>query len=128
MREHTSTSSITMGLYPQVADRGQALMFKPLVRHPGLGRQGLRQMPVTFAAKRCEHRLALTRLKLSQVAELGTHQAALSGNDRWESCGSTHKGWALGWRAVPGAGGGPLAQRFAAAPSVGRPRQADNRV
>ena len=34
-------------------------------------------MPVTFAAKRCENRLALTRPKRQQVADLGTHSAPL---------------------------------------------------
>ena len=58
--EHTMTSGIAVGTHPKRTDGYQALAFQPIIRHPGLCRQGLRQVPVAFAANRRQNRLTLT--------------------------------------------------------------------
>ena len=59
--EHTMTSGITVGTHPQRTHGYQALTRQPVIRHPGLRCQGLRQVPVTFATERGQNRLTLTR-------------------------------------------------------------------
>ena len=66
-----------MGHHPQIADTDQPLAFQPLIRHPGLGRQRPRQVPVAFAAERREDRVAFVRPQGEQVADLGAHVAPL---------------------------------------------------
>ena len=76
--EHTTISGITMGLQPQIADRKQTLASKPRIGHPGLGRQGLRQMPVGLATDRCQDRLTSTGSQSQQVPSLGPCPTPLS--------------------------------------------------
>jgi hypothetical protein len=55
--EHTMTLGIAVGTHPKRTDGYQALAFQPIIRHPGLCRQGLRQVPVAFAANRRQNRM-----------------------------------------------------------------------
>lgn len=71
------TSGITVGTHPKRTDGYQALAFQPIIRHPGLCRQGLRQVPVAFAADRRQNRLTLTRPQRQKIADLGAHPAPL---------------------------------------------------
>ncbi len=75
--EHTKVSNIAMSFHPQIADADQPLALKPFVRHPGLGRQGLRQVPVALATDRCEDGLAPAGPQRAQVADLGACPAPL---------------------------------------------------
>ena len=59
--EHTTISGIAMRLEPQVTHGYQALALQPGIRHPRLGGQGLRQVPVTLGAQRRQNRLAFAR-------------------------------------------------------------------
>ncbi len=64
-----------MSFHPQIADADQPLALKPFVRHPGLGRQGLRQVPVALATERGEDRLTATGPQSEQVADLRAREA-----------------------------------------------------
>ena len=66
-----------MGLDPQLADRYEPLAFKPLVGHPGLGGQGLGQMPVAFATDCRQDRLPFARPQGQQIPNLGARVAPL---------------------------------------------------
>ena len=66
-----------MSLNPQITNRNKALGSKPLVCHPGLCSQGLRQVPVALTRQRRQNRLFLTRSKRKQVFHLGTYLAPL---------------------------------------------------
>ena len=71
------TSGITVGTHPKRTDGYQALAFQPNIRHPGLCRQDLRQLPVALAADRRENCLTLTRAQRQKIADLGAHPAPL---------------------------------------------------
>ncbi len=60
-----------MGFQPQLTDRYQTLASKPLIGHPGLGCQGLGQMPVAFATDGGQDSLAPTGSQGEQVADFG---------------------------------------------------------
>ena len=71
------TSGIAVGTHPKRTDGYQALAFQPIIRHPGSCRQGLRQVPVAFAANRRQNRLTLTRPQCQKITDLGAHPAPL---------------------------------------------------
>jgi hypothetical protein len=75
--EHTMTSGIAVGTHPKRTDGYQALAFQPIIRHPGLCRQGLRQVPVALAANRRQNRLTLTGPQRQKIADFGAHPAPL---------------------------------------------------
>ncbi len=67
------TSGIAVGAHPKPANGYQALAFQPIIRHPGLGRQGLREVPVALAADRREDCLTFTRAQCQKIADFGAH-------------------------------------------------------
>ena len=73
--EHTIVSSIAMGFHPTVADANEPLALKPFVRHPGLGCQGFRQVPVALATDRREDGLAFAGPQGEKVADLRARKA-----------------------------------------------------
>jgi hypothetical protein len=75
--EHTMTSGIAVGAHPKRTNGYQALAFQPIIRHPGLCRQCLRQVPVAFAADRRQNRLTLTGPQRQKIADFGAHPAPL---------------------------------------------------
>ncbi len=62
-----------MGLHPQIMDGYQPLASKPGIRHPGLCREGSRQMPVAFATERSQDCLTFARPQCQEMADLGYH-------------------------------------------------------
>ncbi len=71
------TSGIAVGTHPKRTSGYQALVFQPIIRHPGLCRQGLREVPVALAADRREDCLTFTRAQRQKIADLGAHPAPL---------------------------------------------------
>ena len=65
-------SRVPVGFHPQVSDREEPLFSQPLVRHPGLGRQRPRQMPVALAAQPCENRVVPACSEFQEVADAST--------------------------------------------------------
>ena len=53
------TSGIAVGTHPERTNGYQATAGQPSIRHPGLCRQCLRQVPVAFAADRREDCLTI---------------------------------------------------------------------
>ena len=78
-REHTRLSGVAMGLHPHVADREQALVFEPAVRHFGLSGQGSRKMLTPPP----EHSV----LPLSAEHRTVTERAGISGFSQKEPTG-----------------------------------------
>ena len=71
------TSGIAVGTHPKCTYGYQALASQPVIRRPGLGGQGLRQVPVAFAAERRQNRLTLTRPQRQKIADFDAHPAPL---------------------------------------------------
>jgi len=63
------TSGIAVGTQPERTDGYQAMAFQPIIRHPGLCRQGLREVPVAFAAKRREDCLTFICAQRQKIAD-----------------------------------------------------------
>ena len=66
-----------MRLEPQVTHGYQALALQPGIRHPRLGGQGLRQVPVALGAQRRQNRLAFARTQGQEMTDFGAHPAPL---------------------------------------------------
>lgn len=75
--EHTTPSGIALGFHPRVADAGQPLALQPLIRHPGLRRLRLRQVPIALRTHGREDRLLLPDAQRQQVVNLGARLAPL---------------------------------------------------
>jgi hypothetical protein len=75
--EQTMTSGIAVGTHPKRTGGYQAPAFQPIIRHPGLCRQGLRQVPVVLAANRRQNRLTLTGPQRQKIANFGAPPAPL---------------------------------------------------
>src|SRR5262249_23271235 len=72
-----TSSGVAVSLHPKLTNTNQPLLLQPRVRHPYLGGQRARQVPIAFAAERRANRAAQVRAQRQQVTHLGARTTPL---------------------------------------------------